>query len=213
MSDNRKIALWATLALIAIAIFGITSARPVPAHTWIGIGGAMVVGVLALVLSYRLGSQRRLVKDLIRDIGIAFIVAVIVSVVYEFSTRSIGEHDTILQVINSTMSSFVPPSVWGEVTNEIIQRKAIRRNVQIDLELTREVVLPNGQVVPAPKGQAVLWMPYSYDLYRMSDKESQINVQHQLEYEMRNEQLHLPRFLSVTVSGPSEHQVRTYQGD
>jgi hypothetical protein len=39
-------------------------------------------------------------------------------------------------------------------------------------------VLRNGQKVSLPKGQAVLWMSYGYDLYGMAAGESQIAVKH-----------------------------------
>jgi hypothetical protein len=211
MSDKQKIVLLGGLTFVAIAVFAIT-ARPVPAHTWIGIGGALVIGCLALGLSHRLGSSRPLVKDFVRDIGIAFVVAVVVSVVYEFSTRSIGERETVLETINKTMSAFVPGSVWTEVKEEILHRNAIRRNVQIDLEMSREALLSDGRRVSAPKGQAILWMSYSYDLYGMSDRESQIPIRHQLGFEMWNQDLQLPRFERLTISGPSDGDKRIYVG-
>jgi hypothetical protein len=212
MSDKLKIILMAGLTFVAITIFAITSARPVPAHTWIGIGGALVIGCLALGLSHQLKSDRPLVKEFVRDIGIAFVVAVVVSVVYEFSTRSIGDRETVLETINKTLSAFVPETVWSEVKDEILHRNAIRRNVELDLVISEEAVLSDGRRVSAPKGQAIMWMSYSYDLYGMSDRESQIPIRHQLAFEMWNQELQLPRFERVTVSGPTDADKRVYEG-
>src|ERR1044072_2824384 len=69
---------------------------------------ALVLGLIALFLAAR--APESIVKHILRDIGIAFIVAVVVTVVYEYSTRHLEERITMVYVIDKTMAELMPPS-------------------------------------------------------------------------------------------------------
>src|SRR5205085_1257272 len=146
------------------------------------------------------------------DIGIAFLVAGIVSIGYEYSTRNLAEWKTWLDAINRAMLEWVPENVWNEVKAQIIHRNAVRHNVQIELRLTREAPAINGKRVPLPPGQAVLWMSYGYDLYGLAPGESHIDVSHEVDYTpMWNRDLQLPRFDRVIVTD-AEGEKTVYEG-
>jgi hypothetical protein len=176
--------------------------------------GAIAVGVLALYISRK--SQRSkehsISRELLRDIGIACLVAVIVSFIYELSTRNIARHETTVDTLNEAMSAFVPNDVWTEVTDQVMKRNFLRRNIQIKLRLFREGELEGGQKISLPPDRAVLWMSYGYDLYGLSAGSAKVSVQHELDYHMWDQSLSLPRFVRVIVSHPGQ-QSKTYEGD
>jgi hypothetical protein len=210
--DGLIFLVWLALTLAEIALFAGFSDRSIPNRAWVGIGLASISGVVTLVISKLPLFRGKLIKELLRDIGIAFIVAVIVSIVYEFSTRTIGQQETVVEVINRMMGAFVPRRVWGEVTDEILHRPAIRSNVQVSFYIDREITLADGQHWKAPNGQVILKMVYSYQLNAMSQSAAKIPVEHELEYETWNSDLQLPKFIRVTVTGPGENESKVYEG-
>jgi hypothetical protein len=173
--------------------------------------GAIALGIIALVLAER--NSASVVKHLLRDIGIAFIVAVVVTVVYEYSTRHLDERITMLNVIDKAMAEFMPPSVWDEVKQEVLQRQRMRRNVDFEFKVLRDAKLSNGKYVTAPAGQVILWMKYGYDLYGMTASPIDVEIQHELAYEMWNDKLQIPRFERVSVISDHGKKVKMYVGD
>jgi hypothetical protein len=144
-----------------------------PAHLWIGVAIAFIAGIAILIIRIKV-HHGTLLNELLRDIGIAFIVGGVVSLTYEYSTRSLEERSTLVDTINRAMLEFVPASVWDEVKDQIIRQHAVRRNVQIALRLSHVAPAVNGRPVAIPPGQAVLWMSYGYDLYGLAASESDV---------------------------------------
>ena len=172
---------------------------------------ALILGLIALFLAAR--APESIVKHILRDIGIAFIVAVVVTVVYEYSTRHLEERITMLYVIDKTMAEFMPPNVWNEVKEEVLQRQRMRRNVDFEFKVLRDAKLSNGKVITAPAGQVILWMKYSYDLYGMTSSPLEVPIQHELGFEMWNEKLEIPRFEMLKVISDQGRTVKMYVGD
>lgn len=173
--------------------------------------GAIALGIIGLVLAERASAS--IVKHILRDIGVAFIVAVVVTVVYEYSTRHLDERVTMLNVIDKAMAEFMPPSVWNEVKQEVLQRKMMRRNVDFEFKVLRDAKLSNGKLITVPKGQVLLWMKYGYDLYGMTADPIDVPIQHELGFEMWNAELEIPRFESVSVISDSGKKRKMYVGD
>jgi hypothetical protein len=175
-----------------------------PGHVWWALLVALALGITALFLARRFAKDT-LPRELVRDVGVAFIVAVVVSAIYEYSTRSIEKRHVLLDSINQAMSSFVPESVWTAVKEQVIRRNAVRKNVDITIRVGRRPSLR--------PGQAVLWMSYAYDLYGLSDEWSTISVSHELDDFMRNNAQNLPRFERVLIIGPEPNDRREYSGN
>lgn len=174
----------------------------------------MVIGLLALLLALGAKKQRKeFVGDLLRDVGIALVVAVVVTVIYEHSTRNLEERVTMLHTIDKTMAAVMPLSVWEEVKREVLLRHRIRRNVDIEFKILRNARLSNGKYITAPPGQVILWMKYGYDLYGMAEGGTYEPVQHELAYEMWNKELQIPRFESVSVIRDQGKQVKLLVGE
>src|SRR5712692_8865971 len=129
--------------------------------------GALALGISAVSVS-RIWPEKSLKRDLVRDLGIALLVAAIVSLVYEGSTRSIAQRETRVDTLNKAMSSFVPANVWQEVTSQVLHRDVLRRNAKIRAKIFRDAQLPDGRKISAPEGQAILKLEYSYDLYGLT---------------------------------------------
>src|SRR5947209_5240957 len=68
-------------------------------------------------------------RDIVRDLGIALLIAAIVSIAYELNTRSILDVERLEGVLKTVLASNVPPNVWHQVNDEILQRHVIRKNV------------------------------------------------------------------------------------
>lgn len=181
-------------------------------NVWWSLLVVLVVGIAVIGITYRLFKHGTLRRDVGRDIGIAFLVAAVVSGIYEFNTRSVEEHETVLDTINRAMSAFIPDGVWTEVKEQVLHRKAIRHNVQIEMRIRRSIELSSGATVPMPPGQAALWMRYSYELQALTPSATQLPIQHELDYFMRNEALNLPRFDRVVILGPDAEVPRVYEG-
>jgi hypothetical protein len=171
----------------------------------------VLIGLSAICIS-RKYPETSIKHHLLRDIGIACLVAVIVSVIYEVITRNMAKHETTIETLNKAMDSFVPSDVWAEVTEQVMKRNFLRRNIEIKIRVFREGELGGGQKVSLPQSRAVLWMSYAYDLYGLSAGSSKVDVQHELGYHMWDQELRLPRFIRVTVSGPGKES-KNYEGD
>lgn len=194
--------------MLALSLWGI------PADVWLSSLLSLLAGGLIIWVSkWKSVAKRELWKEIVRDIGIAFLVAAIVSMVYEWSTRSAAEHEKMSCVLTTLMSSYVTEAVWNEVNAGVFKKTVRRENAEVKLRLQRQGVLPNGQTITLPEHQAVLWMEYSYDLYGMATGSPRLEVQHSVDYYMWNEQMNMPRFERVVIIKhfPKEEEIR-YEG-
>jgi hypothetical protein len=163
---------------------------------WLTVGIA-VLGIVLLIISAKWSSGK--VGDVLRDIGIAFLVAAVVSSVYELHTRSILDLAKIEGVLKTVLASNIPEDAWEHVNSEILQRNVIRKNFVIRLRLRQDPDLPGTQLV--------LWMENDYDLHGLKSEPSRFQLQAAVDKEMWNESKNLPRFESVSVG------TTTLQGD
>jgi len=124
-----------------------------PQSIWGYAGIAALIGLVLLLITiiarkpdYRLGW-----RELVRDIGIGFLVAAVVSVVYESSTRSVSEKERGVDIVDNLLSTFLGEDVWREIRSEVVRTPVLRRNHIIKVALLREGRLPDGQVISFPK--------------------------------------------------------------
>lgn len=189
--------------------------EPPPRYIWAGSLIAILIGlILILATTLRWDKNQKWTANLraslsnirwggiLKDVGIGFIVAGVVSVTYEWNTRSTAEREKGIEIVNSLMSGIIGPNVWEEIRNEAVKAPRVRRNFVINLHLQRDWTLPNGQKIVLPKCRAILSVEVGYDLYLVSSEEPQPPVQASLDYEMWDEALQLPRFESVRVITP-----------
>jgi hypothetical protein len=176
-----------------------------PGDVWPRVLLVIAAGVLVLVAVCVLKKKNRLkfAHELARDIGIALIVAGIVSWLYEFSTRSVENARTLSEMFDAQMRHSIPPTAWEEVKGQIVAPHAIRRNVAVHIEVSHQAALLNGTLVPPPACQSVLDMTYSYDLYATGQESIAFRMEQVLDYDpMWSQQLQLPRFDRLRIAGP-----------
>lgn len=95
--------------------------------------------------------------DILRDVGIAFVVAIVVTIVYEVSTRGIFEGAKMQQVLKTVLSYDVPNSIWNELNDNVLHRPVIRRNASVAFRVEKDTNF-YGTL-------ARLRMDYGYSLY------------------------------------------------
>lgn len=106
-------------------------------------GISVFVGSVLLALAFWIKKQNfHLMADILRDIGIACYVAVIVTGIYELHVRQILDTEKSKGVLSTVLKYNVPPSVWDEVSTHVLDSKVIRRNVIIDFEIKPDPSLP-----------------------------------------------------------------------
>jgi hypothetical protein len=157
---------------------------------WILTIGVGVLGIILIIAASWLNKDK-IPYHIARDIGIALLVACIVSSIYEIHTRSILDLARIESVLKTVLASNIPKEAWEQVNTEILQRTVIRRNFEIRLRLRSD---PNLSVT-----QRVLALETSYDLQGLRSQAVKYTLQHAVDREMWNESLGLPRFESVTI--------------
>jgi len=113
-------------------------------------------------------------REILRDIGIAFLVAAVVTVIFELHARSRSDLETITGVLNMTMGDVVRPDIWREVKAQVIQSRMVREKM--------EVRIISVEPVGGPFGPAILTMDTEYDLQGLHyKKEADVTVAHDLD--------------------------------
>lgn len=185
-----------------------------PKGVWIGVTLAALIGAGTVLGSKYVHTERFHLPELLRDVGIGFIVAAVVSLIYEWNTRSVAHRENLINLYNNLMSTNVPEEVWDEVNNEIFHWPVRRSSIVIKLKIKQQWPLPDGyRTKVLPRHKAVLEMDYSYDLYRLRAGGSKFEVTHYLDYFVdKDEEINVPRFELVEILRDDGTTVRQYSG-
>lgn len=162
---------------------------------WVLTSIVMVLGVILISVAAKLKNYET-VHHLVRDIGIAFFVAGLITVIYEHVVDFRRMSDAISIIVGEN----VPPPVLNAVTTQVFRREVIRENFELRWTVVEDSSLPDGQ--------AMIKVHISYDLYGLKPHPFEFSVGQELEhYNIPNKDRTLPRFDSVTVG------TKTYRGD
>jgi hypothetical protein len=194
--ENRLIAATKTLWL------GLQEA---PGSLWVASISVLVVGgglILVAKIPSPFGWERHEPAELARDVGIALIIAPIVTIIYEAATRRSAKLEEMTDLLNVTMRSFVTEDIWQEIKEQIVRRNRTRRNIEIIVKVLREVELASGLTQSVPADMAVLEIEYAYDLHRLTAEGQNVEVRHAVDIHMWDEAFRVPRFnwIDVTVA-------------
>lgn len=99
--------------------------------------------------------------EITRDVGIALIIAAVVSVTYETFARSRFIRHTMEAMLSEIFGNIVQPDVWKVVKDEVIRHLIIRECLDIHLALRPEFGDDSKEMV--------LWMRITYDLKGLHD--------------------------------------------
>ncbi|HVG33413.1 MAG TPA: hypothetical protein VM911_10040 [Pyrinomonadaceae bacterium] len=146
---------------------------------WFLIGAAILIALPFLLWSQLIG-EHSIWRDIVRDIGIAFMVAAIVAAIYELYARSRFDIETMKGVLDTTIGEIIRPDIWQEVKGQVIERDMIRQNVDIHLRI--EAI---GDEVP---GLAILSLQFDYDLYGLHSRPiANLTLMHYLDAHIKPE--------------------------
>lgn len=193
-----------------------TLAAAVSRFTWLVLG-ALLLGLILLALAWWLARNKKggdFSRHFVRELGMALVVAAVVSRIFEYSTRKIETHEKERAVVARTLAQYLPSGALGQIEAQMFHRRAFRTNVLIHVRVSYEAPPLKGAPAsaPMPPAQAVLWMSYSYDLSSLAGDDLPLEVEHELDHVMRNESLDLPRFERLIVARPGA-VVKKYDED
>ena len=131
---------------------------------------------------------------LLRDVGIGFIVAVVVTIIYELYSRSVSDRENMGSILQTIYGYIIHGDIWDEVTDQVIGKTVIRQKAHVKLKVEDDDSELN------QLGQAVLWMEFRYELNGLkSSTLRNVEVNHLLDDHIINKKKNLPRFEKVIV--------------
>ncbi len=156
--------------------------------------------VVCFGIAYYVGDTHKLTYGIARDIGIAFFVALVVTIIYEVYARGRYERRKFISTLQVIMDEIIHPRVWEEVRNQIIERAMIRKNSQIKLTLEGQAGLTSGQMV--------LCLEHEYEVHSLRSKPVPVTILHYLDDHVQCKDNDLPRFEQIEIVGRKD-----YSGD
>jgi hypothetical protein len=152
-----------------------------------------IVGVALLVLaSYN--REHQLTHDILRDLGIAFIISALVTLAYEIYARTRFDLAKIETLLDTVYGSGIPPRIWDSIKDTLLSRRVLRQDSVLHLRVERDPSVGTGNVV--------LELDLSYDLLNLLPKEHTYEVVHGLDEHIAT--AHLPHFLEASVGECSD---------
>lgn len=178
----------------------------------------LVIGCVLLVISSRNGGEKwKLLFEVLRDVGIAFVVAVVVTSAFEIYARTQDMMELAQAAYDRKMSDGISDRAWNEVKLQLLDKHLLRKNGDLRVKTER------------PKGllpdQIILHAALSYDLVNVSDMTTEVSgkpivTRHNLAYSSVPD-LSIPRFDYIKSECPdkrdnvtlSEHELRRASQD
>ncbi len=151
------------------------------------------IGVALLVFaSYN--REHHLTHDVIRDLGIAFIISALVTIAYEIYARSRFDLAKIETLLDTVYGSGVPAEIWDSIKEKLLSRRVLRRNCVLHVRVLHDPSINRGDVV--------LELDFAYDLISLLPKEQNYEVVHGLDEHIAA--AHLPHFIEASIADDSE---------
>jgi hypothetical protein len=132
----------------------------------------------------------------VRDVGMAFLIAAIVTEIYERYAREAAAAESAEQIVSKLISDIVDPGVWRELREQILEKVAIRQSTTVQLKL--------GPAISPNDNRHRLWVNLTYRLTSLRSRVKDVKVVHFLDAYMRDSSLGLPRFIRIVMDGRVE---------
>jgi hypothetical protein len=167
-----------------------------------------LAGILLLIVSSEALAETqwhvaKLLREVLRDLGVAFIVSCIVAGLFEIYRSQSHTFDGMKAVIDATLGEQISPEVWIELKDLIAAKECIRRRARIRLEFVKcDKLLPH---------QRILNVEYEYELHALTSKSTKVVVRHELDYQNRNADLGLPKFGRVVMQGQGKNRAYDHE--
>jgi hypothetical protein len=137
-------------------------------------------------------------SDLIRDLGMALIVASVIAVILEIYRFAHQRFGAMREMFDLIMSERITPEVWFELKDLIETKVCIRKNVHVRLAIS--------PTVPPLEYFRALSVEYSYEIHSLVQRTTTVMVEHELDYQYRGLIEGLPRFTASSVDSPRAQQ-------
>jgi hypothetical protein len=160
---------------------------------WFTNAAAFVVGLLGFAGAHL---AQKPWDEVSRDIGMAFVIAAIITTTYEGYARQRAAAETMEDLLDKIVGDIVEKRTWEEMRQQILEKTALRRSTVICMKMRRDSKLPDDQ--------RVLWVRTDYRLASLRSHIQKEPVLHFLDGYMRTEGAELPRFIRVTIDGDVE---------
>jgi hypothetical protein len=132
----------------------------------------------------------------VAEVGIAFMIASIVTWVYEKHARERFTKTTVEDVLAKVMGDVVSPGIWREMREQLLSKVAVRKNTTVRLRLYRPDGLENGR--------CVLALALEYQLTSLRSNQQKVKVFHFVDAFMNDPKLGLPRLIRVEIDGQAK---------
>ena len=167
--------------------------------------GVMIVIAAPFLLYAQFGLDKHsLWYDVFRDVGIAFLISALVSIIFETYARLRFETELMSDVSGIVISDLSREDIWQQVKEQVLEKTAIRENFHTKMKLYRDKRLSAGQMV--------LWMETRYELRGLRSVPAKIRITHFNDRHLKVEQAKLPCFEFICI-GEKERAIEKYVTD
>jgi len=164
----------------------------------ISIYGAIIltIGSGLVILAAALREKCKAFFDVLRDIGIALVVAVVVTAVFELYARTQETVEAATAIYDINMSTALTGRVWNEVKTQLLNKHLLRQKAEMRIRVER-----SPQLLP---DQILINVEFTYDLVNVSDPSADIDaskgitLRHNLAYNAIP-QMNIPRFEFLVI--------------
>lgn len=158
----------------------------------------LVSGICLLLLSHNF-SPGTLLREGLRDLGIAVVISFVVTIVIEYYSAKRREADIRSGILDAIMEKIIPPAVWDEIRSNIIEPAILCETWNLTVVISRDPVVlqtENQQV-----DQYVATGTLTYTLSNLLNRDRVYRIRHELESDIQGKELNdnvLPRYTSLT---------------
>lgn len=157
---------------------------------WVIIALLLIVGA-SLATSSEFLKNYPLLHHVVRDIGIAILVAAIIAGVYETYARIRFELMLMNSFLGAVIADWSRQDIWNALKSQIIEKTVIRENFRLAMRLQPDERLAAGQML--------LKMQVSYALRGLRSESMSAKIEHFLDWHFKVPGHDLPCFKSIRV--------------
>jgi hypothetical protein len=129
--------------------------------------------------------------DLLRDLGIAIVISVIVTFSIEkYSSDRLREH-IAYDVLSAAYSKVIPDQVYMQIADNVFRSRVYRRNWEVHIGARPQSLAPNGT--------AVITAAYSYDVENLNEHRIPFEVVASVDLDDPPPDNAVPKFISFSV--------------
>lgn len=161
-------------------------------HKWRYTLVIFLFGVLLIVVGNKFSSALDTNASWVREVGIAFAVAALVTFVYESKARDDFADATFQHVLERVMGDVIDTKLWEEMKEQILEKQAIRKQTNVTFAVQRPEDFPANRLV--------LSVNMNYRLEALRSRTKELTVLHFVDEFMRDPVTRdLPRLDRVQV--------------